>query len=244
MQLIIRILKALLNFNKFLFFILIGTLFFTELTAQSINWRKQNDWVDSVFATLSPDQQIAQLMMVAAWSNKDKVHERDIECHVRDLGIGGLIFFKGTPTKQAVLTNQYQKLAKVPLLIGIDGEWGLSMRLDSTPIFPRQMVFGAANKIDLTKQFGVLVGKQCKRMGIHFNFAPDVDVNNNMANPVINDRSFGENKYIVAKNGIAYMQGMQSENILASAKHFPGHGDTENDSHYGLPVIKGSRKRL
>lgn len=228
-----------------LLFIYLFSFFLTHFTyGQTINWNKQNNWVDSVFKTLSPEQKIAQLMIIAAFNNKDRLHIQDVECHVSDIGVGGLIFFKGSPTRQAQLTNQYQKLSKIPLLIGIDGEWGLSMRLDSTPVFPRQMVFGGANKVELTKQFGVLVGKQCKRIGINFNFAPDVDVNNNMLNPVINDRSFGENKYIVAKNGIAYMQGMQSENILASAKHFPGHGDTENDSHFGLPVIKASRKRL
>jgi len=237
-------LRFLYIFNRQLFIFLICIVFLNNTFGQTINWKKQNNWVDSVFKTLSPDQQIAQLMIIAAFNNKDKTHVQDVECHITDLGVGGLIFFKGNPTQQAILTNRYQKLSKVPLLIGIDGEWGLSMRLDSTPVFPRQMVFGGANNIELTKQFGVLVGKQCKRIGINFNFAPDVDVNSNMLNPVINDRSFGENKYIVAKNGIAYMQGMQSENILASAKHFPGHGDTENDSHFGLPVIKASRKRL
>ncbi len=244
MQFILSGLKIVFSIHKQFFIFIFCLVLFSESAAQAINWKKQNDWVDSVFATLTPDQQIAQLMMIAAYNTKDKIHEKDVECHVRDIGVGGLIFFKGSPSRQVMLTNQYQKLSKVPLLIGIDGEWGLSMRLDSTPVFPRHLVFGSANKIELTKQFGVLVGKQCKRMGIHFNFAPDADINNNMANPVINDRSFGENKYIVAKNSIAYMQGMQSENILASAKHFPGHGDTESDSHYGLPVIKGNRKRL
>ncbi len=215
-----------------------------QITAQSINWNSTNKWVDSVFGTLTQEQKIAQLMVIGAFSNKDLAHEQDVECHVNELGVGGLIFFKGTPHRQAVLTNQYQKNAKIPLLISIDGEWGLSMRLDSTPTFPRQMLFGAANNIELTKEFGREVARECKRIGIHFNFAPDVDVNNNMANPVINDRSFGENKYIVAKHGAAYANGLQSENILASAKHFPGHGDTENDSHFSLPIIKGSRKRL
>ncbi len=240
----LTILKSDFYFYKRIVSFLFCVIFFVSSHAQTINWKKQNDWVDSVYAKLSNDERIAQLMILAAWSNKDKAHEKDVECHVSEIGVGGLIFFKGTPSKQAVLTNRYQKVSKVPLLIGIDGEWGLSMRLDSTPVFPRQLVFGSANKTELTKNFGMMVGKQCKRMGIHFNFAPDVDVNNNMSNPVINDRSFGESKYIVAKNGIAYMQGMQDENILASAKHFPGHGDTENDSHFGLPVIKGSRKRL
>ncbi len=236
--------KSEFYFLKRLLSVFFCFIYFLTASSQAINWKKQNDWVDSIYAQLSNDERIAQLMMVAAFSNKDKVHEREVACLVDDIGVGGLILFKGSPNKQALLTNEYQKMAKVPLLIGIDGEWGLSMRFDSTPVFPRQLVFGGANRTDLTRSFGVMVGKQCKRMGIHFNFAPDVDVNNNMSNPVINDRSFGENKYIVAKNGIAYMQGMQSENILASAKHFPGHGDTENDSHFGLPVIRGSRKRL
>lgn len=222
-------------------------LFFTARSianGQAIRWNAPNKWVDSVFATLSEDQRITQLMMIAAYTTKEQINVADVECHVRELDVGGLIFFKGNPYKQALLTNQYQALSKVPLLIGIDGEWGLSMRLDSVPTFPRQMVFGAANDLSLTRDFGRAVGLQCRRMGIHFNFAPDVDVNNNMANPVINDRSFGENKNIVAKHGLAYALGMQDLNVLASAKHFPGHGDTENDSHYGLPVIKGNRKRL
>ena len=243
-SLLFYILKLFFKLYKTLFiFIFCFVLLFDSL-AQAINWNKQNNWVDSVYATLNTDQRIAQLMIIAAFNNKDKAHIQDVECHVREIGVGGLIFFKGNPYRQAVLTNQYQKLSKVPLIISIDGEWGLNMRLDSTPVFPRQMVFGGANRTDLTKQFGVIVGKQCKRIGVNFNFAPDVDVNNNMNNPVINDRSYGESKYIVAKNGIAYMQGMQSENIIASAKHFPGHGDTETDSHFGLPVIKGNRKRL
>jgi len=228
------------NLIKNLLYIILSLLACGKSFGQSasINWSKSNPWVDSVLNKLSNDEKIAQLMMVAAWSNKDKSHIQDIECQIKEIGVGGLIFFKGTPNKQAKLTNQYQKISKVPLLIGIDGEWGLSMRLDSVPVFPRQLILGAANDIELTQQYGREIGKQCKRMGIHLNFAPDVDVNNNMANPVINDRSFGENKFTVAKHGIAYAKGMQEQQVMACAKHFPGHGDTENDSHFGLPVIK------
>ena len=234
------------NLIKNLLYIILSLLACGNSFGQSasINWSKSNPWVDSVLSKLSNDEKIAQLMMVAAWSNKDKSHVQDLECQIKEIGVGGLIFFKGTPFKQAKLTNQYQKISKVPLLIGIDGEWGLSMRLDSVPVFPRQMILGAANDLELTRQYGNEIGKQCKRMGIHLNFAPDVDVNNNMANPVINDRSFGENKFTVAKHGIAYAKGMQEQQVMACAKHFPGHGDTENDSHFGLPVIKGNRKRL
>ncbi|MFN3444809.1 MAG: glycoside hydrolase family 3 N-terminal domain-containing protein, partial [Bacteroidia bacterium] len=210
----------------------------------AINWNKSNPWVDSVYNTLTDDERIAQLFMVDVWTMRDSTHYNYVESLVRDYKVGGLIFFKGTPYKQAILTNNFQSKSKIPLLVGIDGEWGLSMRLDSTPVYPRQMVLGASANADLVYEMGLSIGSQCKRMGIHFNFAPDVDVNNNANNPVINDRSFGENKYTVAKLGAAYTKGLQDMHIIASAKHFPGHGDTETDSHYGLPVIKADRKRL
>lgn len=229
------------------YIVLLLTLLFPLLgmaQSGSINWKKSNHWVDSVYNSLTDDERIAQLFMVDVWPMRDSAHYKDVEALVRDYKVGGLIFFKGTPYRQATLSNLYQSKSKVPLLIGIDGEWGLSMRLDSTPVYPRQMVLGSSANTELMYEMGLSIGAQCKRMGIHFNFAPDVDVNNNAKNPVINDRSFGENKYTVAKLGAAYTRGLQDMHIIASAKHFPGHGDTETDSHYGLPVIKGNRKRL
>lgn len=227
----------------FLFFLLIVN---ARAIAQPerINWQKPNKWVDSVYQTLTEDERIAQLIMVAAFSNRDSTHIKELECHIRELKVGGLIFFKGNPTKQAQLTNYYQSISKIPLLIGIDGEWGVAMRLDSVLPYPRQMVLGASRDEALAYEMGVSVGNQCRRMGIHINFAPDVDVNNNPNNPVINDRSFGENKYWVARLGLQYAKGMQDQGVLACAKHFPGHGDTETDSHYSLPVVKGDRRRL
>ncbi len=207
-------------------------------------WAAPNAWVDSVFNSLTEEERIAQLFMIAAWSGKDSAHIKEISCLVQELKIGGLIFFKGGPVRQALLTNYYQSLAKVPLLIGIDGEWGLSMRLDSTPTFPRQMVLGSADEDTLVFLMGKEIGKHCRRLGIHMNFAPVVDVNNNPRNPVINDRSFGEDKYKVARMGTAYSRGMQSEQVMACAKHFPGHGDTDSDSHYSLPVIKKTLEQL
>lgn len=215
--------------------------------AQSNNaafWSTPNPWVDSVFNSMTEAERIGQLFMVAAWSNKDSAHVKEIQCLVRDHKIGGIIFFKGGPVRQAILTNYYQSISKVPLLVGIDGEWGLSMRLDSTPTFPRQMMLGAANDDTLMYRMGLEIGKHCKRMGIHLNFAPVVDINNNPRNPVINDRSFGEDKHIVSSLGIAYTRGMQSQRVMACAKHFPGHGDTDSDSHYNLPVIKKSKAEL
>jgi beta-N-acetylhexosaminidase len=232
--------------TKSIFLVLFSLLFSNSIWAQShaINWKKNNPWVDSIMNTLSLDEKIAQLMTVAVWTQRDSNYLKEIELLVRDCKIGGIMFMKGTPYKQAVLTNRYQKISKVPLLVSIDGEWGLNMRLDSTPVFPRQMILGAADNIELTEEMGLEIAKHCKRLGIHVNFAPDIDINNNPANPVINDRSFGENKYVVARHGIAYTKGLQSMHVLATAKHFPGHGDTESDSHLALPIINATRKRL
>ncbi|MFI5221464.1 MAG: glycoside hydrolase family 3 N-terminal domain-containing protein [Bacteroidia bacterium] len=223
-------------------FILSSNPLFSQV--EKINWEKSNAWVDSVYNSMSDDDHITQLMMLGAWASKDSTHYKYIEKNIRENKIGGLIFFKGTPTKQALLTNYFQSISTIPLIIGIDGEWGLSMRLDSTPVFPKQMVLGGCRNEEVTYEMGRSIGRQCRRIGIHFNFAPDVDVNNNPNNPVINDRSFGENKYLVAKLGAAYAKGLQDERVIACAKHFPGHGDVESDSHYTLPVVKANRARL
>jgi len=201
-------------------------------------------WVDSVFATLSKEQKIAQLMIIRAHSNLGKKHVDEVTNLINKYNVGGLCFFQGGPIRQANLTNYYQSIAKTPLMISIDGEWGLGMRLDSVINFPRQLMMGAVPDAALIYQFGKAVGEQCKRLGIHVNFAPDVDINNNPNNPVINDRSFGEDKYKVALFGVQYMKGMQDVGVMACAKHFPGHGDVDVDSHYDLPVINKDKTAL
>ena len=205
---------------------------------------QKNKWVDSVFKSLSLEEKIAQLVMVQAYSNKGIEHKKQIENIIKKYKIGGLIFFQGGPVRQANLTNYYQSVSKVPLLIAMDAEWGVAMRLDSTPDFPRQMMMGAVANDKLIYDFGVEVGKQCKRLGVHINFAPVIDINNNPKNPVIGYRSFGEEPQNVARKGLAYMYGMQEQHIIATAKHFPGHGDTDSDSHKTLPVIKHSWQRI
>lgn len=201
-------------------------------------------WVDSVFNSLTPEERIAQLIMIPVYSNKNQAHIDSISNLVKTYKVGGLIFFQGGPVRQAKMTNRYQKETKVPLMVSLDGEWGLGMRLDSTIRFPYQMTMGGVEDEKLIYEMGAEIARQCKRMGIHVNFAPTVDINNNANNPVIGFRSFGEDKYNVARKSIAYMRGMQDQHVLASAKHFPGHGDTNVDSHYGLPVIHFSRIRL
>lgn len=201
-------------------------------------------WADSVFASLSLEQRIAQLMMVAAYSNKDKNHENEILKLVRDRHIGGLIFFQGGPGRQAVLTDRFQAAARTPLWVGMDLEWGLAMRLDSTVQFPRQMALGAITDDRLVEQMGGEIARQMRRLGVHVSFSPVLDVNNNPRNPVINDRSFGEDRANVLRKGIAYMRGLQDGGVLAVAKHFPGHGDTDSDSHHTLPTVRHGLDRL
>ncbi|HEY0745016.1 MAG TPA: glycoside hydrolase family 3 N-terminal domain-containing protein [Chryseosolibacter sp.] len=201
-------------------------------------------WVDSVFKTLTPDEKIAQLIVVAAFSNRGEEHKEEILKLIREQKVGGLIFFQGGPVRESRLMNTYQAASKVPLLMAMDAEWGLGMRLDSTISYPYQMTLGAIQNDTLIYKMGVEVARQLKRAGLHINFAPVVDVNNNAENPVINFRSFGEDKYNVTRKAIAYMKGMQDNGILTSAKHFPGHGDTGTDSHHALPQITHSRQRL
>ncbi len=201
-------------------------------------------WVDSVFNSLSIEERIGQLFVIAAYSNKGYEHQQQIDKLIREQHIGGLIFFQGGPVRQANMTNHYQNISKTPLLISMDAEWGLAMRLDSTFRYTKQMMLGAMEQDTLIYRMGADIAEQCKRLGVHVNLAPVVDVNNNPDNPVINSRSFGELRKRVADKGIAYMKGMQDHKVLACAKHFPGHGDTGSDSHLTLPVIKHTRKRL
>jgi len=229
------------------FFLIVTTSFYTlttnpDKTPEFLN--VESTWADSVLNSLTPDERIAQLFMVAAYSNKGLEHVKKIEKFVSEYKIGGLIFFKGGPRRQAKLTNYYQSKANTPLFIAIDGEWGVSMRLDSTTVYPRQMMLGAIQNEALIYQMGQQIANQCKSLGIHINFAPVIDVNNNPKNPVINNRSFGENKEQVAMLGIAYMKGMQSQGVIACGKHFPGHGDTDSDSHKTLPIINHDYKRI
>ena len=205
---------------------------------------RQNHWVDSVYKKLSRKQRIAQLFFVRAHTDRGQAYEDSVGNVIKDQQIGGLVFFQGGPVRQLNLINKYQKLTKVPLLIAMDGEWGVGMRLDSTISYPYQMTLGAIQDNTLIYKMGQFVAYDFKRLGMHINLAPDMDVNSNPNNPVINYRSFGDNKYNVAAKGIAYMKGMQDAGLLTTAKHFPGHGDTNVDSHLDLPLLPFSRERL
>ena len=201
-------------------------------------------WVDSVMKTLTIDQQIAQCIWIAGYSNSDIAHEVEVTDIIRKYGVGGIVFFQGTASKQAELTNFYQKISKVPLVIALDAEWGAGMRLENVSKFPYQMTMGAIKNDSLIYKFGSAVASQFKRLGIQVNFAPVLDINVNAQNPVINYRSFGENRERVTEKGMMYMHGLQDNGILATGKHFPGHGDTNVDSHLDLPLITHNKARL
>jgi beta-glucosidase-like glycosyl hydrolase/CubicO group peptidase (beta-lactamase class C family) len=225
--------------------ILLFTCFISTIAfSQNRNRLNAEQWTDSVFNSLTPEQRIAQLMVVRAHSNLGPDHVAKVTEEIKKYNIGALCFFQGGPIRQANLTNFYQGIAQTPIMITIDGEWGVGMRLDSVTRFPYQLTLGALNNQRLVYEMGLAVGEQCKRLGIHVNYAPVVDINNNPANPVIGFRSFGEDKEKVIRFGIAYMKGMQDAGIMACAKHFPGHGDVAVDSHLDLPVINKTRTQL
>ncbi|WP_194972828.1 glycoside hydrolase family 3 N-terminal domain-containing protein [Aquiflexum lacus] len=210
----------------------------------SLDENRQMAWVDSVFENQNFEDRLGQLFMVAAYSNKDERHKQDLARLISQHNIGGLIFFQGGPVRQANLTNYFQSISRVPLFIAMDAEWGVSMRLDSVITFPKAMTLGALTDDDLIYEMGKEIAYQFKELGMHINFAPVVDVNSNPNNPVIGYRAFGEEKRLVARKSIAYMKGLQDHGVMANAKHFPGHGDTESDSHYTLPIIRHSETRI
>ena len=204
----------------------------------------QQDWVNGTYGEMSLDEKLGQLFMVSIASDQAKPSIDRIKSLIEKHHIGGVIFSTGGPVKQAKLTNSFQAVSKLPLMIGMDAEWGLAMRLDSTYAFPWNMTLGAIKDDSIVEKVGHQIGIHAKRLGVHINFAPDIDINTNPNNPIIGNRSFGEDRENVARKGIAFMNGMQKAGVLASGKHFPGHGDTATDSHYALPLIDFTRERL
>ena len=204
----------------------------------------QAGWVDTQYNQMTLEQRIGQLFMVSVASEQSKKNFTAIKELIKQQQIGGVIFSKGGPVRQADLCNEFQSLAKIPLLVGMDAEWGLAMRLDSTYAFPWNMTLGAIEDNAIVEKVGYRIGMDAKRLGVHINFAPDIDINTNPENPIIGNRSFGESREVVAEKGIAFMKGMESAGVLSSGKHFPGHGDTSVDSHHALPMIPFSMERL
>jgi beta-N-acetylhexosaminidase len=231
--------------TKFILSLVFVLVYTTHFFAQTTPAQR---WADSVFNTLNNDQRIAQLMVVrmsAPGANgKSQIFDAQVKDLIKRYNIGSLCVFQGAPTQIATHLNEYQQMAQTPIMVCVDGEWGLAMRLDSVLPFPFQLSAGAVKDKNLLYQMGKAMGEQCKRMGIQVNYAPVVDINNNPANPVIGYRSFGEDKNKVGEFGAAITQGMQDAGIMACAKHFPGHGDVNVDSHYDLPVINKTIDQL
>lgn len=224
-------------FQTLLLLVLINTISYSQTA--------QDAWVESTYTNMSLDEKIGQLFTIRASAKADVAETKKVLSYIDKYKVGGICFFQGAPTQLTVLNNKYQAKSKIPIMTSIDGEWGLGMRYPKQSIsFPRALTLGAIQDNNLIYEMGTHIAKHCKRVGIHVNFAPVVDVNNNPNNPVINNRSFGEDKYNVAAKGYSYMKGMQDNGLLACAKHFPGHGDTGTDSHYDLPVIKHDMNRL
>ena len=205
---------------------------------------EQQAWVDSIYDSMTLKEKIGQLFMVDVFSSDPKSKTDAIKTLIKNNHIGGVIFSKGGPMRQAKLNNEFQEASKVPLMIAMDAEWGLAMRLDSTYAFPWNMTLGAIQDNKIVEQVGRQIGLHNKRMGVHINFAPVVDINVNPENPIIGNRSFGEDRDNVTHKSVAFIRGMQGAGVLGSAKHFPGHGDTNQDSHKTLPTIPFTRKRL
>jgi beta-lactamase len=218
---------------------------FSQSPLLATDAKAQQKWVDETYQKMTLEEKIGQLFMVSAFSSHIGTKRvEEMKEMIKKYHIGGIIFSKGGPKRQARLTNEYQSLSKIPLFMAMDAEWGLAMRLDSTFAFPWNMTLGAIKDNQLIERTGKRIGLHCKQLGMQFNFAPDIDINTNPDNPIIGNRSFGEDKENVAQKGIAFARGMQSVGVLGSAKHFPGHGDTAKDSHKTLPTISFTAERL
>ena len=232
--------------KKIILYFLVFTCFYGQsqnplLTKDNIDQKK---WVDSIYNKLNIDEKIGQLFTVWVATKYGDDEIKHISKLVKDHHLGGLIFSLGNIEDQAKAINKFQKISKVPLLISMDAEWGMGMRLDDAFSFPYNMTLGAIKNDSLVYNVGKRIGYHAKRLGVHINFAPVVDINTNPRNPIIGSRSFGEDKFNVTSKALNYLKGMHEYGIMGAAKHFPGHGDTETDSHKTLPTISFTKERI
>ena len=206
--------------------------------------KKAVKYADSLYAKLSIDERIGQLYIVALYTNKDQNHISGVRKLVEQERIGGIILMQDDAEQEIALVNEFQKKSRVPMLFGMDAEWGLYQRIKTAHKFPWAMTLGAIQDNNLVYEMASKIAEDAKKMGIYWNFAPVVDVNTNPKNPIIGNRSFGSDVQNVIAKSLAYAQGLQDNGVLAAIKHFPGHGDTDVDSHLDLPVVKHSLERL
>ena len=230
-----------------------GLFLWTNLQAQvrypkvlfkDVNQKAMTHWVDSVFKTLNTEEQLAQLIMPIVYPSQDTQAIKREEQRFSKFKWGGILYQKGLMAHQLIMNKRLQQTNSIPLLIALDGEWGLYMRLKDAPRFPRNLGLGLAGDAQMLYEYGREIARECRLMGIHVNFAPTVDVNINPLNPVIGSRSFGSTPSVVSQLSEAYALGLEDGGVLSVAKHFPGHGDTSEDSHKTLPIVQATRKRL
>ena len=230
-----------------------GLFLWTNLQAQArypkvlfkdVNQKAMTHWVDSVFKTLNTEEQLAQLIMPIVYPSQNTQDIKREEQRFSKFKWGGILYQKGLMAHQLIMNKRLQQANSIPLLIALDGEWGLYMRLKDAPRFPRNLGLGLAGDAQMLYEYGREIARECRLMGIHVNFAPTVDVNINPLNPVIGSRSFGSTPSVVSQLSEAYALGLEDGGVLSVAKHFPGHGDTSEDSHKTLPIVQATRKRL
>ena len=230
-----------------------GLFLWTNLQAQvrypkvlfkDVNQKAMTHWVDSVFKTLNTEEQLAQLIMPIVYPSQNTQDIKREEQRFSKFKWGGILYQKGLMAYQLIMNKRLQQTNSIPLLIALDGEWGLYMRLKDAPRFPRNLGLGLAGDAQMLYEYGREIARECRLMGIHVNFAPTVDVNINPLNPVIGSRSFGSTPSVVSQLSEAYALGLEDGGVLSVAKHFPGHGDTSEDSHKTLPIVQATRKRL
>ncbi|MEG0928354.1 glycoside hydrolase family 3 protein [Chryseobacterium sp.] len=206
--------------------------------------KKAQQWVDKTYKNLSQDEKLGQLFIVALYTNKGEDYINQVRSIVANDKIGGLILMQDDAAREINLVNEFQQKSKIPLMIGMDAEWGLFQRIATAHKFPWAMTLGAIQDKNLVYQMSAKIADDCHRMGINWDFAPVVDVNTNPNNPIIGNRSFGSEVSNVINSALSYSNGLQDNNILAAIKHFPGHGDTSTDSHLDLPVVSHNLDRL
>ncbi len=206
--------------------------------------RKAQQWVDKTYSSLSQEEKLGQLFIVALYTNKGENEISNVRNIVRNDKIGGLILMQDDAAREIALVNEFQQTSKIPLMIGMDAEWGVFQRIPAAHKFPWAITLGAIQDKSLIEKMAAKIAEDCRRMGINWDFAPVVDVNTNPGNPIIGNRSFGSEVNNVVSSALPYANGLQNNNILAAIKHFPGHGDTDTDSHLDLPVVSHTQERL
>jgi len=220
------------------------TLKTKKINKKSFEISIEDSWAQDQLSQMSLEEKIGQFFMIPAYSNQGEKHLQEVQNLVEKEKVGGIIFFQGERENLKLAISRFQKASNIPLLVGMDAEWGVQMRIFGESRFPYAYTIGAANDIKTTEKIGAIMAQECRELGIHMNFSPVADVNSNPDNPVIGFRSYGENAIKVAEQVKATVKGIEGNGVIASIKHFPGHGNTDKDSHLELPTVSESLNKI